>query len=300
MDTREALKQGEDKNAGTSWKTILLIQFLVITTISITVSFTYLGAFPFDRDLGIYRILPGDILFDFIWLYVFSGILGLVLYFITPALTGVFLKLHKILIGKNSKYYLQDIEPNSTSSGQIRRFLLPAFTALGISYSIANNASIVNAIVVMESFEDLALEAQTILVSLSLLFILLLVSCFIMLLFVPIWTLQDVGLVRESERKPGVISETEGVGNWYLKLVKGFAGISTLVAYIFTIFQTIEWYQFVLQSPPEGGFSILIFLIPVAAVAVAPILALGPISFVYIFYMKSNARDLSTYQKWLE
>ena len=88
-----------------SLKPVILIQLFVITTIIITVYFTYLGAFPFDSELGIYRIFPGDILFDFIWLYVVSIVLGLLLYFIAPLLAGFFVRMHRTFIGRGSKYY---------------------------------------------------------------------------------------------------------------------------------------------------------------------------------------------------
>ena len=302
MEAKEDQSTRKSTNKSSSLKPVILIQVFVVTIISITVVFTYLGAFPFDSDLGIYRVLPGDILIDFIWLYVFSIILGLALYFISPMLSSFMLKIHRTFIGRNSRYYSQDIVPNITIGAQIRRLLLPAFTTLGISYSIVNMDSIVNVILVTESFTgtDINVQAQSISNGLSLLFMLLLMVNFIMILFVPIWTLQDAGLVRESEQKPGVISETEGVGNWYLKLVKGFAGISTLVAYIFTILHTIDWYQYLIEHPPEEGFSFLVFLVPVAAILAAPILALGPISIVYLFYQKSIERNLSRFRIHVE
>lgn len=302
MEAKEDQSTGQSQNISSSLKPVMLIQFFVITIIIITVVFTYLGAFPFDSDLGIYRILPGDILIDFVWLYVISIILGLVLYFISPTLSSFMLRIHRAFIGRNSRYYSQDIVPNVTIGSQIRRLLLPAFTTLGIAYSIVNMDSIINVILVTESFTgtDINVQAQSISIGLSLLFILLLMASFLMILFVPIWTLQDSGLVRESEQKPGVISETEGVGNWYLKLVKGFAGISTLVAYIFTILQTIDWYQYLIEHPPEEGFSFLVFLVPVAAILAAPILALGPISIVYLFYIKSNAGNTDRFNKYLQ
>jgi hypothetical protein len=302
MEAKEDQSTRESKNKSSSLKPVILIQVFVVTIIIITVVFTYLGAFPFDSDLGIYRVLPGDILIDFIWLYVFSIILGLVLYFISPMLSSFMLRIHRTFIGRNSRYYSQDIVPNVAIGAQIRRLLLPAFTTLGISYSIVNMDSIVNVILVTESFTgtDINVQAQSISIGLSLLFMLLLMVNFIMILFVPIWTLQDAGLVRESEQKTGVISETEGVGNWYLKLVKGFAGISTLVAYIFTILQTIDWYQYLIEHPPEEGFSFLVFLVPVAAILAAPLLALGPISVVYLFYKKSIERNLSRFRIHVE
>jgi hypothetical protein len=302
MEAKEDQSTRESKNKSSSLKPVILIQVFVVTIIIITVVFTYLGAFPFDSDLGIYRVLPGDILIDFIWLYVFSIILGLALYFISPMLSSFMLRIHRTFIGRNSRYYSQDIVPNVAIGAQIRRLLLPAFTTLGISYSIVNMDSIVNVILVTESFTgtDINVQAQSISIGLSLLFMLLLMVNFIMILFVPIWTLQDAGLVRESEQKTGVISETEGVGNWYLKLVKGFAGISTLVAYIFTILQTIDWYQYLIEHPPEEGFSFLVFLVPVAAILAAPLLALGPISVVYLFYKKSIERNLSRFRIHVE
>ena len=302
MEAKDGQSTGQSKNVSSSLKPVILIQFLVIPIIIITVVFTYLGAFPFDIDLGVYRILPGDILIDFVWLYVFSIILGLVLYFISPMLSSFMLRIHRAFIGRNSRYYSQDIVPNVTIGAQIRRLLLPAFTALGISYSIVNMDSITNVILVTESFtgSDINVQAQSIAVGLSLLFILLLIVSFLMILFVPIWTLQDAGLVRESEQKPGVIFETEGVGNWYMKLVKGFAGISTLIAYSFTILQTIDWYQYLIEHPPEEGFSFLVFLVPVAAILAAPILALGPISIVYVFYVKSKIGDRAGFKEHLQ
>jgi hypothetical protein len=301
MEAKEDQKTGQVKTSSSSIKPVVLIQLFVVTTIIITVAFTYLGAFPFDSSLGIYRILPGNILIDFIWLYAISIVLGLVLYFIAPILSGFMLRIHRAFIGRNSRYYLQNIVPNKAIESQIRRLLLPAFTTLGITYSIVNMDSIVNMILATDSFTgtDINVQAQSISIGLSLLFILLLMVNFIMFLFVPIWTLQDAGIVRESERKPGVVSETEGVGNWYLKLIKGFAGISTLIAYFFTILQTIEWYQYLVEHPPEEGFSLLVFLVPVAAIMAAPILALGPISVIYIFYIKSFEKNQPKYrQQW--
>jgi hypothetical protein len=112
--------------------------------------------------------------------------------------------------------------------------------------------------------------------------------------------MQDTGLVCERKKRSRSTADIDGVGNWYLKLLKGFAGISTLVAYAFTIVQTIEWYQFVLSSPPEGGFPLLIFMIPLIAVVVSPLLALGPISFVYFLYEKSLKKNLNKFRSHIE
>ncbi|MFW9962168.1 MAG: hypothetical protein ACFFCX_01265 [Candidatus Sifarchaeia archaeon] len=285
------LKDNEDQPK-ISWKIVIAIQTLVIITILVTVVFTFIGAFPFDTNLGIYRILPGNLLFDFVWLYFLSFLTGFIVYFASPTLSVFLWKLHRYLTSKNYNYYIQDHSIQEISTPQPRRMILPAFVALGISYSISNIRSLANSIFVSESFSEIASEAETIVTSLAVLFILLLLSCFIVLIFAPMWLMQDKGLVCEFKTRPRMTADIEGVGNWYLKMMKGFAGISTGVAYIFTIFQTVEWYQFMLSSPPEGGFTMLIFLIPVAAVIVSPLLALGPISVLYVLYEKSLSRNL--------
>ncbi|MFX1481734.1 MAG: hypothetical protein ACFFCP_00945 [Promethearchaeota archaeon] len=293
MTTKDSLNKTKRLETQIPWKMFLSIQAFVIIIIAMTVLFTHLGAFPFGGQ-GIYRFLPGDILIDFIWLYIFSLIVGVIVYFATPALSVFFWKLHRVITGRNYDYYVQEIDIQSTSSIAFRRMILPAFVALGISYSISNIPRVVNAIIITDGFDTLASEAETIVTSISLLFILLLLSCFIVLLFAPMWLMQDRGLVSERKITSRTTSDIEGVGNWYLKLLKGFAGISTMVAYLFTIIQTVEWYQFVMESPPEGGLAVLIFIIPMIAVIVSPLLALGPISFVYVIYEKALRKNLST------
>jgi hypothetical protein len=279
-----------------SWKIVLAIQTLVLVTIVVTVIFTNIGVFPFDTNLGVYRLLPGGILLDFIWLYVLSFITGAIVYFATPVISSFLWKLHRFLTRGNYNYYVQDFKNQGTDTPQSRKMILPAFVALGISYSIANIRSLANLIFVSESFGSLAPEAQTIVISMSLLFILLLLSCFITVLFAPMWLMQDNGLVSELKAKPRVTADIGGVGNYYLKMMKGFAGVSTLVAYLFTIYQTIEWYQYVLSSPPPGGFTMLIFLIPVMAIITSPILALGPISVVYVLYERSLVKNMASFK----
>ncbi len=276
------------------------IQLLVIITISVTIVLTFMDIFPFDSNLGIYRPLPGNILFDFVWLYVFSLLTGIICYFASPVLSAFFWKLHRYITRKNYSYYIQDLGTHKKPIPQSRRMILPTLVALGIAFSISNIRSFANAIFVTESFGSLAPEAQTIVTSMALLFILLLISCFISILFAPMWLMQDAGLVCELKKKPRMTADIEGVGNWYLKMLKGFAGISTVVAYIFTIIQTIEWYQFVVfVSPPDGVLMGVIFLIPVAAVSVSPLLALGPISIVHVIYEKSLQRNLRSFARYI-
>jgi len=219
-----------------------------------------------------------------------------VVYIITPWVSILFWKGHKLLTRGNATYRIQESNMQVTESMQFRRLLLPAFIALGLSSALVNIENFANLIFVGEGFVDLAPEAQSITYSMSIFFILLLIASIIMILITPIWLLQDGGILSERKSKGRSPSEIESVGSWYMKLLKGFASISTIIGYLMVSIQTVAWYQFVLTSPPEGGFPIFIFLVPVFAMIMAPLLALGPISIAQISYEKSlkkNVRKLT-------
>ena len=293
METYSVTQEMEPK---IPWRFFVFIQLLAIIGITATVIFTYAGAFPFDSTLGIYRILPGDILLDFIWIYIISIIISGVIYIITPWLSILFWKGHKLLTRGNTVYLIQGSNMQVTESMQFRRLLLPAFITLGFSSALVNIENFANLIFVSESFRELAREGETLIFSLSIFFILLLIASIIMIIITPIWLLQDGGILSERKSKGRSPSEIESVGSWYMKLLKGFASISTIIGYVIVSIQTVEWYQFVLASPPEGGFPIFIFLVPVFAMIMAPLFALGPISIAQISYEKSLKKNLKKVQ----
>ena len=278
------------------WRYFVIIQVVMIIAISTTVIFTYSGAFPFDSNLGIYRILPGDILLDFVWLYFISIIISGVIYIVTPWFSILLWKGHKLLARGNTSYHIQESNMQVTGSMQFRRLMLPALITFGLSSALVNIENFANLIFVSEGFVDLAPEAQSITYSMSIFFILLLISSIIMILITPIWLLQDGGILSERKSKGRLPSETESVGSWYMKLLKGFAGISTIIGYVLISIQTVEWYQFILTSPPAGGFPIFIFLVPVFVIILAPLFALGPISMAQISYEKSLMKNIKKIQ----
>ncbi len=274
------------------WRFFVFIQLLMLITITATVVFTYAGAFPFDINLGVYRILPGDILLDFVWIYVLSILVSGIIYIVTPSVSILFWKGHRLLTRGNTSYKINTSNLQVTGSMQFRRLLLPAFIALGLSLALVNSENLVNLIFVSESFVDPYNAPLSIAYVMSIFFIMLLIASIIMILIAPIWLLQDGGILSERKSKGRSPSEVESVGSWYMKLLKGFASISTIIGYLIISIQTVEWYQFVLVSPPPGGFPIFIFFVPVIAMIMAPLFALGPISIAQISYEKSLKKNV--------
>ncbi len=261
------------------------------------VVFTYVGIFPFDTELGLYRILPGDILVDFIWIWILAGSIGLILYLLSPYLANLFLVVHKILTGGAYDYHFQVLE-NGSETKQTRKLILPAFVSLGLTYTMINISQDFSSIFVFEGFNSLPEGVrEPLLASMPLFFILLLLASVVTFVFAPAWLLEDTGLICVKKGGSGT-AYVEGVGNWYLAFLKGFAGITTILAYLFTSLDMISWFQMLPTYTVE--VPILIFLIPVTVVIFSPLIALAPISISYSLYVRGYSRNSEKLMRVIE
>ncbi|MFQ5831630.1 MAG: hypothetical protein ACE5H4_02915 [Candidatus Thorarchaeota archaeon] len=271
-------------------KLVVLTNIIVLFLAAGAVVLSYLRIFPFYDPPGLYRPLPGDILFDFVWVYIFSFVAGLVTYVAAPSLSILFWKAHRFLTAGHYKYYVQALDPKATKRSQGRRLIVPAFVALGLATAVSNIRSVARYIFVYESFGNLDESAGVIEVGLPIFFILILIASGVTLLFVPLWLLEDSGAICKKEISGRrITADIEGVGNWYLAPLKGFAGITTILAYLLVAIGTIEWYQTI--TLPES-FPVIILLVPVISIVGAPFLAIAPISVVHACYERSLRRNM--------
>ena len=263
--------------------------------VALTIFLSYTQAFPFFLPDGLYRLLPGDILVDFFWIYLLSVATGIFIYFSTPSLTRLFWKGHKFLTGQGYNYYVQISKPTEeTKTSHMRRLLIPSLVALGLSTTFSNTSSFVDQIFVTESCEGLSPLASAVTITMPLFFILMLLACFITVLFAPVWLLENSGLICERKASTGhMTADIEGVGNWYMTRLKGFAGLSTILSYFLIALNMIDWYEFVLASPPETETSLVFYFLPVIVAFAAPFLAIAPISVSYIFYQLSLNKNVN-------
>jgi hypothetical protein len=277
------------------WKLVLVLQVAVAVTIALVVALTYQGIFPFDSPLGLYRSLPGDILIDFLWIYVISIVTSAIVYVMAPRLSFVLLAGHRILAGGGYRYYIQKIDRSERRKSSLGRSMVPAFAALGLSATLSNIPSIADFIFVSESFDSIAAEfRQPLAFSMPLFFILLLISSIIVLFFAPAWSLEDLGVIceRVTEGTTQTV-DIEGVGNWYLKFLKGFAGISTILAYLMASVDMLAWFDSLSGSIE---IPIVFYILPVLVVLIAPLIAVAPISIALISYefaLRRNAQSLN-------
>jgi len=282
-----------------SWKSAVLFNILAVTSAAMAIIMSYIGAFPFNLPDGIYRFLPGDILFDFVWLYVIGILCGVIIYFTSPFLAMLFWNLHRMIKRGGYEYHLQSMSHEYQGSSY-RRLFLPSFVSLGLAMSIASS-SLANVIFVSESFDLLDPGNEPIFITLPILFIMLVVSSTILFLFAPIWLLEDSGAICEKkidESRSNI--DIEGVGNFYLKLLKGFAGVATIITYLLLGIQTLDWFNWLVTESPPEGFPVFLYSLPVFVVFLSPIIALGPLSIVNTFYELSAKKNIIKLEKSLK
>ncbi len=282
---------------------VIVTNSIALISAGLAVILTYMGIFLFQSPLGLYRILPGDILVDFVWIWVIALLSGMIIYAISAFLLKRYLGLHRIFTGGSYNYYIQKRDSLEIQTSHAKRLITPALVSLGVSFSLTQVPDIVYSLFVVESFDSLpAPVAAPLLASMPLFFILLLIASFISIVFAPAWMLEDIGIICEK-RSTGETADIMGVGNWYLTLLKGFGGITTLLAYVFISIDMIAWFQ----ALPTYGVEVPIwfFLIPVVVVIASPLIALAPISVAYILYLtilskSASALELNLREKGLK
>ncbi len=280
------------------WKSVLLLNVIVFISASMAVVFSYVSVFPFSSPLGIYRLLPGDILFDFTWLYIFSIVTGLIVYFTTPYLSVLLWKVHRLLTRGRYRYSMEVYGAEAGHEGSIRWLIVPAFASLGLTSAIVSNSSLRDLLFVTESFDDLAPSAMAIAEIMPLFFILLLAASFVGLLFAPAWLMEDAGVIYERDTSGKRLTpDVQGVGRYYLAMLKGFAGLSTIVTYILVSMQTLWWFQ---TLPGTIEVPLLFFVLPVVVVFIAPLLAMAPISIPFVLYQLALVKNVGVLKEKME
>ena len=244
---------------------------------------TYMGVFPFQDTGGIYRILPGNILFDFILIWAVSIVVGVGIYYVTPKVALIVIEFHRKLSGGVYDYYFQQRDEDREHSRHIGKLVIPALTTLGLAFTFTNMVGLMDVLIIVENFDALPPEIGVPLsTSMPMFFSVLLFASVISIIFAASWLLEDLGIicVRRNEGT-GMTVDIEGVGNWYVALLKGFAGISAMLAYFFIIAQMITWFQ----TPPTAiEVPAWYYLLLVIMIILSPLMAFAPISISYYLY----------------
>jgi len=266
--------------------TISLMIFVIIYLLALLQRgwVTWGNLVPVEYVTHFVAILPGPLWTDTILLYIFPLIVFGIFYLIAPYTTTFFLKLHKLIYRskKRFQYGIIDLGKQVKSFTLFRRSVIASLFAFTVS-ALMVQAGLRSLFRAGEVLNPALNEAEAIFLGTFL------IISFVLLLFFPIWLLEDSEIVifklYKGQRRPPVI---EGTHAPYINILQGYAGISTVIILITYIIATIA----------ESGFGAAI-LTPIILI-VLPFIITGLFAFPLYIYERNLPKLLKRIQSRIE
>ncbi len=176
----------------------------------------------------------------------------------------LFLIVHKNITGRKLDYGIQ-VKPTPKTYKGISKGLFPALMAVNMSLMIAFNPVLID-IIVHEEYLTRHLGTE---LGFAVVFFvsLIVTTCIAMAIFSPVWFLQSAGIIfTNKEKVKDTIDplEVRSVGGTFFNLLKGYAGIGVIIAYIGFFIQII-----VLLEGDIGGVISVSLLIPLMPIIIS-------------------------------
>ena len=250
-----------------------IILFLVYLTI---LSALFLTLMPPFVGVDLYPLVYGKGAIEWLLIMVVFWPLAAFIggFFFGFLLIPIFLFIYKKTIGINMIYGIQEV-PKSKEFKKSFRGLFPALMAINFSLMLSSNDELIESVVITFNLPSVMV------VLLALLIFSIPTIGIAMALFAPVWSLLDAGIMYSNKEKIEKKNKEEALegrtlGGWYMHVLKGYSGISTIVSYYFLIlifFRWIgrageivsidRWIQIIISS---FVFFPLMFLIAIAAI----------------------------------
>lgn len=201
---------------------IVSIFLLIITTF-----LSFLPLIYADDSTDLIPIIPGGLVSDVLVSILIPFFFMLILLFLGPIIVQILVRIHKLM--KFNKYEYFIIPTDKVLSGKriLLRAIFPGLLAINIAIYISLYGDL------NPLFHHTGADPQNLPIVIEYIAIIIGIpaACVIML---PIWMLESSGLMcsRQVElyNRP-VTPDIESVAQFYIKMLKGYVGISTIIAY---------------------------------------------------------------------
>jgi len=201
---------------------IVSIFLLIITTF-----LSFLPLIYADDSTDLIPIIPGGLVSDVLVSILIPFFFMLILLFLGPIIVQILVRIHKLM--KFNKYEYFIIPTDKVLSGKriLLRAIFPGLLAINIAIYISLYGDL------NPLFHHTGADPQNLPIVIEYIAIIIGIpaACVIML---PIWMLESSGLMcsRQVElyNRP-ITPDIESVAQFYIKMLKGYVGISTIIAY---------------------------------------------------------------------
>ena len=208
-----------------------------------------------DLSYDLIPIIPGNIIIDVTFAVFIPYLFLIVWLYLGPIIAPGFVKLHKLIKLNKYDYFITTTDKKRSGVRILARSILPGMLAVNIAIYITLYGGINNIILIDGSLPNnipSVIEYASILIGIP-------IASFII---IPLWMIQTSGLMgskrMESYNHP-VSPDIESVPQFYIKLLKGFAGISFIITY------SLILYQYFTTADFSGSYSpiLVVFLDPI-------------------------------------
>jgi hypothetical protein len=218
-----------------------------------------------------------------------TGIIGAFLtgYILAP----IFLLIYKNTIGFKMEFGIQDRE-KPPKFNNLWRGIFPSFLAINLALLIGTTEFGRNYIVSPEYL--VGGMGSKIWQMVAFAALIPFITGVATAIFSPVWFLLDSGIVFSNKKK--VLNKVEpievrSIGGWYNYLLKGYAGIGVIIAYILFLGDMLVEFE----NPFDGGFISTAILLPIMPVAIT--LLLIPSMILMDYTLESRRKYIRTFAK---
>lgn len=230
------------------------------------------------------QIIPGSIYTDLILLYIFPVLVFGIYILIAPVLVQVLYKIYDFTFTFRNRpqYGIVKRGVNIKATSIIYRAILVSLFAFGTTTLMVQLGvgNIFRATAGMGAPEPL-IKAENIF------FGTFFFTPISLLLFVPIWLLEDCGLVGyrtfKNQRKMPVI---QGLFKWYMNVIEVYTGLSTIYGYLLLILNTFGYFVF------SSSFTDPAILTPIILL-ILPLIITGLFA-IPLYYYEQNLRKIQS------
>ena len=227
-------------------------------------------------------IIPGGTFSDLVLSLLIPFLFMIIMLFLGPIVTIGMVRMHKIIKMKKYDYFVIPLEKKISGKRILLRAAFPGLLAVNIAIYMSLSGGLNHLFIYNGADpEKIAVVIEYISIILG-----IPVAC---LIIIPLWMLQSSGLMSskriESYNRP-VTPDIESVGQFYTKMLKGYVGISTIVAYSMILYR-------IFTTTSDSSTILIVFIDPIVI-----ILIFLPISlFIEMRSSKINTRLDSYYKK---
>ncbi|MBD3353020.1 MAG: hypothetical protein GF364_16185 [Candidatus Lokiarchaeota archaeon] len=235
--------------------------------------------------------LPVEILIIFLVIAPLSSFLGSIIfgYILSP----IFLIVHRIFKKSKNKYGI-DERPEAEHSKSVLQAIFPAILAINFALMVSTNHEFIKFILPEADWvEGITSSNYLGAFTISVMFLIGLG----MALFVPTWFLLDAGIVYGNTKKNNDLSEPveiNTVGGWYRTILKGYAGIGTIISFYSFALNVIT--ELANSSTEQNHYAIQVLLLMILILGLPFFMMLATIP-TQIFLEKTKTRRIKYIRK---